>query len=83
MERAFERLAGLVGQGDYFSRADLAEKDGRDKTTALIAAIEQAVDVGLLHRCWGWVGIRRGWVYATPETMPYLVGLEGDMAVIG
>lgn len=83
MERAYERLAGLVGQGAFVSRADLAELDGRGKTTALIFAIEMAVDEGLLHRCWGWVGIHRGWVYATPETMPYLPGMDGELSVIG
>jgi len=67
-----DRVAALVGQGGYWSRKQIAEAFGRDKTSHVILTIERAVGAGLIKRFPGYIGSSYGWVYAHPDLQPEL-----------
>lgn len=48
-----KNVAYLVGQGGYWSRADIARRMGRDKTTHVVATIERAAQQGLINKIFG------------------------------
>lgn len=71
-----EAVRDIVGAGGWYSRLDIAEALGREKTTHVINTIERAVRMGLIEKFPGWVGSRQGWVYGPIGQQPKLFELE-------
>lgn len=69
----YENVAQSIGEGEVLTRAQVAERLGRQKTTTLIGHLERAVREGLLHKAWFNFGDYVAWGYATPATMPRLL----------
>lgn len=57
-------VAKIVQQGGYWTRLDIAEALGREKTTHVIETIERAVRAGLINRIEGQDDQGRdAWIY--------------------
>lgn len=72
-----EAVAEVVRAGRWYSRLDIAEALGREKTTHVVNTIERAVRQGLIEKFPGMVGSRPGWVYGPVGQQPKLFDTEG------
>jgi hypothetical protein len=64
-----ELVADVVKGGGVWSRAQIAEEIGREKTTHVIAQIERAWGQRLIEKVWGWIGNQMGWLYYDADEM--------------
>jgi hypothetical protein len=72
----FLEYAAQVGQGEVVSRAMMAERMGCSYSTARYN-LERAALEGVLNKAYGFASAKQpGWIYARPEDMPKIEGLE-------
>lgn len=69
----YEDYADAFRVGQLLTRVDLANHFGVGRSTAGYH-LDRAVSAGFLNRAYGWTGLRSGWLYGLPETMPRLEG---------
>lgn len=66
-------VAHLVGQGGFWTRADIARGLGRSKTTHVISTIERAARMGLIQKLPGQDAAGRdAWVYTVEVKQEWL-----------
>ena len=65
-----------IGQGELVTRSDMALRMGASYS-AVMYNLERAVLEGALNKAYGYATENQpGWLYALPETMPRLGGID-------
>lgn len=69
------QYAGMIGEGEIWSRKDFVQRTGKSYTTC-VYHLKNACEAGLLNCQIGHVSDGKvGWLYALPTTMPRLPGV--------
>jgi hypothetical protein len=74
-----DEVEAVVLGGGFFSRAQIAEELGREKTTHVVAQIEQAWAEGRIEKVWGEIGKQWGWLYFDPYATDYHMTAPEDV----